>query len=251
MKKVLGLALTALLTMTMCMSVFAAGSSTVKTVTEQSVSNNANGTRSSIVESVTGTKVAVVTSAATTTSQGVVTSAAIATGDGAVLAFTDASGKKIDNVVLAISAASDEVISNVLKGAVTGTAVNAAQVAAAINIDVDGFTSGSATLPLKVNNVVKGEPVYGIHIKADGTVEYVPAVASENGVVIITLSSFSPVIIVKGQVPATAASTATTATTEAATTSPKTGETAPAALLLAAACLAGAFVCAKRISYSK
>lgn len=250
MKKTLGFALIAILTLTMSMSVFAAGSSSATAVTELSSTNNADGTITKVVESVTGTQVAVTAPVAATMSQGVVTSASIATGNNAVLAFTDTLGKKIDSVAISIKSAPEAVISNVLSGAVTGTTVKASDVVAAVEISVAGFNGGTASIPLAVSGVVKGESVYGIHIKADGTTEYIPAIASDNGVVNIVTTSFSPIIIVKGQMPAKAP-VATTTTATDTTTSPKTGEVIPYAMILAFACLAGAAVCTKKLSYNK
>ena len=262
MKKKSVIALAMLFTLSMSMTAFAAPSTSATTTKEVTSQVNTDGTTTAVVQSATGTKVTVVASTAASTASvkaadgtavTVPTSAKIATGTDAVLAFADKTGKKIENVTVAITPASNAVIESVLNGTAIGTAIDASKVAAAVEINVAGFTGGTATLPLSVASIKKGEAVYGVHFLGNGSVEYIPAVASANGIVTITTTSFSPIVIVKGTMPATA--TATTATTTAsatdATTSPKTGDMVVYVIMMAAACLAGAAYCTKKLAYNK
>lgn len=105
-----------------------------------------------------------------------------------------------------------------------------------------------------------------LHQLASGAWETVPATIAQDGTVIATFSTLSPVAIV--EVPlAEKAGIDTPATPDnkddsnndnnasagnnGAATSPKTGETLPVAGLMAVICLAGAVVCAKRVRYNK
>jgi hypothetical protein len=264
MKKRFAVVMSVMFTLTMGMTALAAGSDSATATQEVSSVVNADGTTTKTVESALGTTVTV--SASTTKTTDVVdgvsvpTSATIATGSNAVLAFTDASGKKIENVSITVKAASTSVISTVTSSISVGgqeVAVKAADIAAAIDLDVSGFSSGSATVPLSVDNVKKGESVYAIHIK-NGAAEIIPAQVVDNGVVVITTSSFSPVIIVKGTAPAAATASTTAATVTAdssaeAEKSPKTADAMPMAMamIMAVIFLAGAAACAGKSVLSK
>lgn len=256
MRKKLAVVMAAMLTLCMTVPAFAAESDSATSVQEISSNDNDDGTTDEVVESALGTTVTVTASTAgTTESVGgvqVPTSAEVATGTGLVLSFTDASGKKAENVSLNINAASKDVISTVTTSISVGgvnVSVQAKDIVAAIDITASGFSSGSATVPLKVDNVKKGEAVYGIHIK-NGVAEIIPVVAVENGIVLITTTSFSPIIIVKGTAPAAvqkaAADTASAGSSDGAATSPKTADTIPAAAVIALICLMGAAVCFRK-----
>lgn len=260
MKKRFAVLASTMLVLTMSMTALAAPSDQATATREVSTVTNANGTTSKTVESALGTTVTVTASTTKTTATvdgvSVPTSATIATGSNAVLSFTDASGKKIENVVLEVKAASNDVIKAVTSSVnINGNdvAVKAADIVAAIDVSVGGFTSGSATVPLKVDNVKKGEAVYAIHMK-NGVAEIIPALAAENGVVVVTTTSFSPVIIVKGTAPAAAKVLAPAGNDVAApkdTTSPKTSDSYSIAFVMAMAFMACAVACTKKSVLSK
>lgn len=260
MKKYLAPVTAALLSLTMCMSMctaaFAADSDSATAAKEVESVVNADGTTTKTVESALGTTVEVTASTGNTAAavDGVLvpTSATIATGSDLVLAFTDTSGKVVKDVKLTIAAADSATILKVtdsieVAGGVS-VSVKAKDIVAAVDINASGFSGGSATIPLKVSNITKGEPVYGLHI-VGGKAEVIPAVALANGVVAITTTSFSPVIIVKGTAPAAVkAPQANVSTTDDSVTSPKTADAgaAPILLVLAALSLTGACVCGKK-----
>lgn len=293
MKKRLAVVMAAVLTLAMSVPAFAAESDSATAVKEISSVTNSDGTTTKTVENAIGTTVEVTASTSRTSTKvgdaTVTTSATIATGSDIALSFTDASGKKIDRVSLTITSVATDVLTKVTSALeINGKSVtaDAKNIVAAIEISATGFTGGKAVLPLKVDNVVKGEALYAIHIK-NGVAEIIPAVAVQNGVVVISTSSFSPVIIVKGTAPAessdndnddddtpvTIASNTTTPVVTPATTtpsivapstvgsttaadastatSPKTADAFPYVLALAAICFAGAALCIRKSSMTK
>ena len=293
MKKRLAVVMAAVLTLAMSVPAFAAESDSATAVKEISSVTNSDGTTTKTVENAIGTTVEVTASTSRTSTKvgdaTVTTSATIATGSDIALSFTDASGKKIDRVSLTITSVAADVLTKVTSALeINGKSVtaDAKNIVAAIEISATGFTGGKAVLPLKVDNVVKGEALYAIHIK-NGVAEIIPAVAVQNGVVVISTSSFSPVIIVKGTAPAessdndnddddtpvtiasntttpvvtpatttpsvVAPSTAgsTTAADASTATSPKTADAFPYVLALAAICFAGAALCIRKSSMTK
>lgn len=292
MKKRLAVIMAAVLTLAMSVPAFAAESDSATAVKEISSVTNSDGTTTKTVENAIGTTVEVTASTSRTSTKvgdaTVTTSATVATGSDIALSFTDASGKKIDRISLKITSAAPDVLAKVTSSfEVNGKSVyaDAKNIVAAIEISSTGFTSGKAVLPLKVDNVVKGESLYAIHIK-NGVAEVIPAVAVQNGVVVISTSSFSPVIIVKGTAPVsvadndddddddtTVASSNTTASvvtpsvvtpsisgsttvsetsSESSTaTSPKTADTFPYAIAFAMACFAGAALCIRKSYVTK
>ena len=293
MKKRLAVVMAAVLTLAMSVPAFAAESDSATAVKEISSVTNSDGTTTKTVENAIGTTVEVTASTSRTSTKvgdaTVTTSATVATGSDIALSFTDASGKKIDRVSLTITSVAADVLTTVTSALeINGKSVtaDAKNIVAAIEISATGFTGGKAVLPLKVDNVVKGEALYAIHIK-NGVAEIIPAVAVQNGVVVISTSSFSPVIIVKGTAPAEASdnddddddtpvtiasNTATPVVTPAATTpavvapstagsttaadastatSPKTADAFPYVLALAAICFAGAALCIRKSSMTK
>ena len=293
MKKRLAVVMAAVLTLAMSVPAFAAESDSATAVKEISSVTNSDGTTTKTVENAIGTTVEVTASTSRTSTKvgdaTVTTSATVATGSDIALSFTDASGKKIDRVSLTITSVAADVLTKVTSALeINGKSVSAdaKNIVAAIEISATGFTGGKAVLPLKVDNVVKGEALYAIHIK-NGVAEIIPAVAVQNGVVVISTSSFSPVIIVKGTAPAEASdnddddddtpvtiasNTTTPVVTPAATTpsvvtpstagsttaadastatSPKTADTFPYVLALAAICFAGAALCIRKSSITK
>lgn len=120
----------------------------------------------------------------------------------------------------------------------------------AVVLEINGtVTSTPAKVTVTVAGIKKGEALYGIHIKDDGTTEIVPVEAIADDTIVITASSFSPFIIVKGEAPKAAETPAPTDKEE--TTSPQMGQTLPYALLLAMGCLAGAAFCTKKLVADK
>ncbi len=103
--------------------------------------------------------------------------------------------------------------------------------------------SGSVTLSLNVAGARVGDRILVIHQKSDGSIEIVPAVVLGDGVIQFTLSSFSPISIVR----------VSTADALAARKLPKTGDqstAAPMALLLMAGLLTLA-VCGKALKETR
>lgn len=295
-KKNLAIVMAAVLTLAMSVPAFAAESDSATAVKEISSVTNSDGTTTKTVENAIGTTVEVTASTSKKTTKvgdtTVTTSATVATGSDIALSFTDASGKKIDRISLKITSAASDVLAKVTSSfELNGKSVyaDAKNIVAAIEISSTGFTSGKAVLPLKVDNVVKGESLYAIHIK-NGVAEVIPAVAVQNGVVVISTSSFSPVIIVKGTAPVpvadndndddddttvasnTTASVVTpsvvtpsvvtpstsgsttvseTSSESSTATSPKTADTFPYAIAFAMACFAGAALCIRKSYVTK
>lgn len=291
-KKNLAIVMAAVLTLAMSVPAFAAESDSATAVKEISSVTNSDGTTTKTVENAIGTTVEVTASTSKKTTKvgdtTVTTSATVATGSDIALSFTDASGKKIDRISLKITSAASDVLAKVTSSfELNGKSVyaDAKNIVAAIEISSTGFTSGKAVLPLKVDNVVKGESLYAIHIK-NGVAEVIPAVAAQNGVVVISTSSFSPVIIVKGTAPVpvadndnddddddttvasnTTASVVTpsvvtpstsgsttvseTSSESSTATSPKTADTFPYAIAFAMACFAGAALCIRKSYVTK
>ena len=293
MKKRLAVVMAAVLTLAMSVPAFAAESDSATAVKEISSVTNSDVTTTKTVENAIGTTVEVTASTSRTSTKvgdaTVTTSATVATGSDIALSFTDASGKKIDRVSLTITSVAADVLTKVTSALeINGKSVSAdaKNIVAAIEISATGFTGGKAVLPLKVDNVVKGEALYAIHIK-NGAAEIIPAVAVQNGVVVISTSSFSAIIIVKGNAPVIedsnndddddtpvtiASNTTTPVVTPAATTpavvapstagsttaadastatSPKTADAFPYVLALAAICFAGAALCIRKSSLTK
>lgn len=297
-KKNLAIVMAAVLTLAMSVPAFAAESDSATAVKEISSVTNSDGTTTKTVENAIGTTVEVTASTSKKTTKvgdtNVTTSATVATGSDIALSFTDASGKKIDRISLKITTVASDVLAKVTSSfELNGKSVyaDAKNIVAAIEISSTGFTSGKAVLPLKVDNVVKGESLYAIHIK-NGVAEVIPAVAAQNGVVVISTSSFSPVIIVKGTAPVSvvnddndddddddttvASNTTASVVTPSATTpsvvtpstsgsttvsetssesstatSPKTADTFSYAVVLAMVCFAGAALCIRKSYVTK
>lgn len=141
-------------------------------------------------------------------------------------------------------------------------------VAAVFNLDgKDG-----ATVTVTVPSLQKGDSVFVLHIKDDGTSEVLNATVGEGGKVTFVAPSFSTFAVIKvasvaapqgngGYSPEyyenlkaemaarEAAAAGTTPTTTTTATSPKTGEAAMMPVL-AAICLAGVVVCARKVKFN-
>lgn len=146
---------------------------------------------------------------------------------------------------------------------------NKGTVAAVFNLDgKDG-----ATVTVTVPSLTAGDRVFVLHIKDDGTSEVLNATVGEGGKVTFVAPSFSTFAVIKvastaapqetpvyspeyyenlkaemaAREAAAAGTTPTTTTTTA--TSPKTGEAAMMPVL-AAICLAGVVVCARKVKFN-
>lgn len=89
-----------------------------------------------------------------------------------------------------------------------------------ISIDTTLAPGDSVDIPVKVQGIKKGDAVYAIHFGANGP-ELIAASATADDTVTLTMTSFSPVMILKDQSPAAGSSTTTTASGE--TSTPATG----------------------------
>lgn len=107
-----------------------------------------------------------------------------------------------------------------------------------ITIELEGEYQ-SVSMPLSANGIKAGDSVYILHQKQDGTWEVIIPDSVEDGVVTATFTSLSPVIIVKGEIPAG---------TDTGVKSPKTGESAMPIFAVAVICFAGAALTAKKFA---
>ena len=146
------------------------------------------------------------------------------------------------------------------KGAtVTTTVVGSANISIPEGTDI----SKGLQLSIEISGIQAGKNYVLLHLTKDGVWETIRPDSIADGKVTATFKSLSPVvaseIIVVGEEddgghdewpeprhPENAAGTPA-----GAGTSPKTGETLPAAGLMALICLAGAAVCAKRVRYNR
>jgi hypothetical protein len=244
MKKRLGLILTTVLTLAMTTTALAAESTTANTT-----STTVKAENTTVAVETTGTNVTIAKSASSEVS------------------FKDADGKDIENVTVKISAVTATEQSTAIEKAAaaatsdTASSIKAENVLAAVDVDVTGFTSGTATIPLAVGSdkVTKGEAVYAIHVTSSG-IEFLDAKAVADGVVTVTTTSFSPIIIMKGTKPEVKATSSDNKTDDKTTTdnktdstakAAKTGEATSAVVLLAAVSVLGAAVCTKKYAFSK
>jgi hypothetical protein len=105
-----------------------------------------------------------------------------------------------------------------------------------VDVNVEGYKEGTpVTVPFNLVNVVAGESILVLHQKADGTWETIVPDKVEDGKVIVSFTSLSPVVFVRG------------AAAPAVAASPKTGDVVAlfAAITLVAALGCG-FVARKR-----
>lgn len=124
-----------------------------------------------------------------------------------------------------------------------------------------------ATVTVTVPSLQKGDSVFVLHIKDDGTSEVLNATVGDGGKVTFVAPSFSTFAVVKTASVASAeelpyspeyyenmkaenaAATGTAAASNTTATSPKTGEAAMMPVL-AAICLAGVVVCARKVKFN-
>jgi hypothetical protein len=76
-----------------------------------------------------------------------------------------------------------------------------------VDVNILGYEDGTpVTIPFNLNNIVDGESIIVLHQLKDGTWETIIPDKVENGKVIVTFSSLSPVIFVRGAAAAVVAS---------------------------------------------
>lgn len=168
--------------------------------------------------------------------------------------------------------ASESVIKNIqeaikkITGSTTVEFVGEPKVAAAFdlvapsNLTAEQLEKG-VTVGFKVD--AKADTLYSvIHYLADGTYEILGASVSGN-MIYVTFHSFSPVVIVEQEVKAGTTTPDNNNNNnnnnnndddDAAqnpATSPKTGEAAPVAAVMAVVLMAGAVICAKKVRYNR
>lgn len=153
--------------------------------------------------------------------------------------------------------ASDVAVAGSVKAAIESLGIDTKTVAKVIELTGNVTAGGVAEVTVTVDGIKKGEPLYGIHIKKDGTVEIVPVEAIDDNTILIRTSSFSPFIIVKGVAPEVSIQQTVPATQTSdqnasdGATSPKTGQRLPIALFAVIVCLAGATFCTRKLMAHK
>lgn len=202
-KKVLALVGALVLTFGMSMTAFAAESPSTATVSAPA-----------------GTDVAAETSVGTAGSGQVITGATLNSFATTATVSSPVDGTKIN---AATGAQATKLI------AAANTEVASATILSIVDIEVPGNIPTIITL--SGLNVVAGQNVDVIHLKADGTTEKCAISSVGNGTVSFVMNSYSPVAIVTGAA------------------SPRTGAVSIYVIaLIAMAGVAGAFVCARKFS---
>lgn len=158
---------------------------------------------------------------------------------GSSVVGTSANVEKVE--IKSISATKEKALvqaANDYIGAHYGSAY-AADTLLSVNLVVTRKDDQPATISLNVAGVKLGDTILIVHEKASGSLEIVPGKVLANGVVEFTLSSFSPISIIRVSL----------GDAVAARTLPKTGDSAAAApmALLLAACIAALAACAKAL----
>lgn len=246
-KKFISSVVAALMVLTMGTTVFAAPSVTTDTVKTES--GKASATVSVNAD-------AVVANAAKATTEGATVKEATTSED---------VEKTVANVNSKLSTAAG--VADVLEKAgvadATATADNKDATVKTEVVSVLNLTgTAGAKVTVTVPGIVAGDKVVVLHIKDDGTSEYLAATVDANGKITFTAPSFSTFAIVKVTVSAPekvsyngwagypwGATTETAAATTAAT-SPKTADAAPVLPVLAVICLAGVVVCGKKVKFN-
>ncbi|MDR0947953.1 MAG: hypothetical protein LBM69_00375 [Lachnospiraceae bacterium] len=104
-----------------------------------------------------------------------------------------------------------------------------------VDVNVSGYTPGTpVTIPFNLNNIVDGETIVVLHRLSDGTWETLVPDSVENGKVVVTFTSLSPVVFVRG------------AEADALLASPKTADLRPMIMILAVAMIGLGFLTAKK-----
>lgn len=141
---------------------------------------------------------------------------------------------------------------------VTTTVVGSANITIPEGTDI----SGGLQLSIEISGIQAGKNYVLLHLTKDGVWETIRPDSIADGKVTATFTSLSPVvasevIVLVGddgghdEWPEPRHPENAAGTPAGAGTSPKTGETLPAAGLMALICLAGAAVCAKRVRYNR
>lgn len=109
-----------------------------------------------------------------------------------------------------------------------------------INVDIanEDIPAEGISLTITADGVKAGDNIVLLHQKKDGTWETITPSSVKDGEITATFTSFSPVAIVKMEVP-------TTTETKTDETSPKTG-VLPVLPVAALVCVAGAAVCGRK-----
>lgn len=250
MKKRLGIVLTAVLTLAMSTTVFAADSPT-KGVVVVEKTNNEDGSKTTVAKNEDGSKVTATSTTGVTVGSGDVT-----------MSFADESGNKLGDVKVTIKSVAEEekkaFVEKAAAKAKDAADVKMSNILAAIDVKIENFTTGKASLPLTVSGVRKGDSVYAIHVLANGDIEFLDAVAEADGVVTVKTTSFSPIIIMKGVKPELAGTGETGNSSGGANTgneikAPQMGETHMSVfiMLLAAVALTGGAFCTKKLTANR
>lgn len=170
---------------------------------------------------------------------------------------TDASGSKIEVVVVALPEAVVTEVAAIVKdettlvaeavksGVIADSNYKAEGILASGEIELkNGVTpseSNPVTITFEVNTAKAGDTIVAAHKKENGDWEYLPTTVV-NGKVTVKFTSLSPIVFIK--LAPTTGDTSDEDTSD--TTSPATGDVIYLVELLAAAALAGGIVCAKR-----
>lgn len=244
MKKKFASFLTAVMVLTMtATTVFAAespntkvdttvaeGQTTTTTVAEtKSASAYAESTKAESAKTDDGTEVAVEVTATTDTT---------------VKSTANQVQNVLNNVKLLGTTLGDDTLT---AAAADSTKTVTAEIKTVVEVDTANQISGKLTLTLAVDGVKAGDTIAVLHY--NGTAwETIKPDKVEDGKVTFTVTSLSPIAVVKLAV---ADKTAGTTTTTTNATSPKTGESYPVLLILACVCLAGVVVCGKKVKFNK
>jgi hypothetical protein len=139
------------------------------------------------------------------------------------------------NAKVLVSGCSDAIKSEAVQQA--ATLGYASEPFAYVDVNITGYKDGTpVTIPFNLNNIVEGESIIVLHQLKDGTWETIIPDKVENGKVIVTFSSLSPVVFVRG------------AAAPAVAASPKTGaeDIVPFAAIIMVAAFACGVIARKR-----
>lgn len=170
-------------------------------------------------------------------------SIALAVGSPTGSSITGTSDNVEEVKIVALSSSKDKELSDAADTYVASQFGNGYTATPLLSMDLDvvmkAGQSGPVDITLNVAGVRTGDIILVAHEKADGTVEFITAVVVANGVIKFTMTSFSPISIIR----VAAAGAASTGTMY------KTGDTTSAVtmVLLIAACGAVMFACSKAL----
>lgn len=100
---------------------------------------------------------------------------------------------------ISISTVSDSARADLQAAAVEAFGATGTETLLVVDLTVNRApgATGPVTVSLNVGGVKLGDTIYVVHQKADGSIEIVRATVTADGVVQFTLSSFSPISIIK------------------------------------------------------